>query len=127
MIKRYVKALMLFGTAANAALLPLKHGTYVLASTPCRDPALAAIFTYDGRHFSYAHASACNSVIVSQASHKYWVRETCSALGDGTAAALDTTVSTYETLSLTKVRVSDQAGHKALLYRWCGARQVNSH
>lgn len=113
--------LLLCATAASAATLPLKPGTYVLADTPCHDPAFAAMFTYDGRHFSYPHASACRSLILSQRGHTYRVKEICSAAGDGTAASPTSTKSTYEILSPTKVRIDAQSHAPSLLYRRCPA------
>ena len=77
-------ALAALGTAANGARLPLKPGTYVLAGTPCKDPPFAAMFSYDGRQFSYPHASGCQSTVLSHRGRSYRIRETCSALGDGT-------------------------------------------
>lgn len=113
--------LLLCATAASAATLPLKPGTYVLADRPCRDPAFATMFTYDGRHFSYPHASACRSLILSQHGHTYRVKEICSAAGDGTAALPTSTESTYEILSPTKIRANAQTHAPSLVYRRCPA------
>lgn len=114
--------ILLLGTVANASVLPLRPGTYVLADASCRDPALAAMFTYDGRHFSYPHASACRSVTLSRTKRTYRVKETCAAEGDGTVAVPSTTVSTYEIRSATQVRVGTRNGGTVLAYRWCAAK-----
>ena len=109
---------MLLATAADAAELPLKPGTYVLKGQPCADPALAAVFQYDGREFSYPHASHCRSAILSHSGRRYRLRETCSALGDGAPAAPVTTVSSYTVVSAAEVRVSGENGRAPSSYRW---------
>ena len=108
-------------SAASAATLPLKSGTYVLANVPCHDPAFAAMFTYDGRQFSYPHAKACQSETLSRLGRRYRVRETCSAEGDGSAAAPSTTAAIYEIFSARRVSIDKQNGGKPLVYRWCTA------
>ena len=115
---------LMLGTAASAATLPLKPGTYVLTGTPCHDPAFAAMFDYDGHHFSYPHATKCNSVVKSHAGKTYRISETCSALGDGMATKPDTTQATYTVLSSARVSVSRGAGTAASSYRWCAKTQT---
>lgn len=112
----------LAGASANAASLPLRPGAFVLKDQPCRAPAFAAMFQYDGREFSYPHASRCRSTTLSHRGRTYRLRETCSALGDGSPAAPTTTVSSYEVVSPTEVRVSQGARHDASSYRWCAAQ-----
>jgi hypothetical protein len=114
--------LVFAATAAQAAILPLRPGTYVLANTPCRDPALAGVFSYDGRQFSYPHAAACRSVILSHTGRTYRLRETCSALGDGGAAAPSTTVTSFRVMSATQVWVSHRNNRFSSSYRWCPLR-----
>jgi hypothetical protein len=116
--------LMMLATAASAAVLPLKPGTYVLSSTPCGDPAFAAMFDYDGRSFSYPHATNCRSVIRAHAGRTYHVSETCSALGDGSASVSDTRQMTYTIVSDTRVRVSRGSGTVVSSYRRCAASLV---
>ena len=118
---RIFALLALSATMADAAVLPLRPGTFLLKGQPCANPALAAIFDYDGREFSYPHASRCRSTVLSHAGKTYRQRETCSALGDGSPARPITTVSTYEIRSPTEVRVRDTAHHGAD-YRWCPGR-----
>jgi hypothetical protein len=112
--------LILLGTAASAATLPLRPGTYVPAGSPCHDPALAAMFSYDGSKFSYPHASDCRSTITSHAGRTYRISETCSALGDGSASAPSTTLATYTILAHSRVQVSREH-NAASPYRWCAA------
>jgi hypothetical protein len=119
LVRNALRFVVLLGaTAASAATLPLKTGTYVLADVPCHDPALAAMFAYDGRQFSYPHATKCRSFITSHRGNAYQVEETCSALGDGGAATPTTIKTTYIVLSPTQVRVS-QAHLVPFSYRWC--------
>jgi hypothetical protein len=114
-------ALLIASTAAQAATLPLKPGTYVAAGTPCKDPPFAAMFGYDGRQFSYPHAAQCRSVIRAHPGKTYRVQETCSALGDGTPTKPDTMSATYTVLSPRTVAVNRGTGKDAIRYRWCPA------
>jgi hypothetical protein len=109
-------------TSTQAAVLPLRPGTYVLANTPCRDPALAGVFTYDGKQFSYPHASRCRSAVISQIGRTYQLRETCSALGDGGPATPTTTITSYRIMSATQVWVSHRNGRFNSSFRWCPLR-----
>jgi hypothetical protein len=119
---RALTLLACVATSTQAAVLPLRPGTYVLANTPCRDPALAGVFSYDGRQFSYPHASRCRSEILSSLGRTYRVRETCSALGDGAPAAPVTTILSYRIMSATQVWVSHPNRRFNSSYRWCPAR-----
>ncbi len=121
---RALPLLALCATATSAAVLPLKPGTYVLKDSPCRDPALAAMFSYDGHRFSYPHASGCRSVTLAQNGRRYRVRETCHAAGDGTPEAPSRTDTTYEIQSATQVSVVGRSRDAALAYRWCPADQA---
>lgn len=111
--------LALVSTMADAAQLPLKPGTYVLAGTACNDPPFAATFSYDGRAFSYPHATRCRSAVAAHNGKTYKIAETCSALGDGTPARAHTLTATYTVDSRTRVEIR-KAGEKGRsLYRWC--------
>ena len=116
--------LLVIGTAAVAAKLPLRPGAYVLSSTSCRDPAFAATFVYDGDHFVYPHATKCRSIVQSRSGRTYHVAETCSALGDGSAAMPDRTETTYTILSRVLVEVNRGRANGGSSYRWCSS--VNS-
>ena len=126
MIARTLLPLFLIAGAAQAANLPLRPGTYVLAGTPCAQPPFAAMFDYDGRAFSYPHASHCRSVVLSRAGRTYRVRETCSAAGDGTPEKPVTLVSTYRVLSRERVELRKVGSKGADTYRWCSPAQVNA-
>ena len=118
---RALPLVALIATTAQAASLPLRRGTFVTMGQSCSDAPLASLFHYDGMAFSYPHASQCRSDIVAQSGQTYTVRETCSALGDGTPAQPSTTTSTYAIISATEVRVGKDDGHGATAYRWCPA------
>jgi len=113
--------LMLVSTGSAAATLPLKPGTYVLADVPCTNPPLAALFTYDGRQFSYPHATGCRSIIQSHVGQVYRVQTRCSALGDGSRATPTTSLSSYVIASATRVSVGAGNGHARSTFRWCPA------
>lgn len=112
--------LALVSTMADAAQLPLKPGTYVLAGTACKDPPFAATFSYDGRAFSYPHATRCRSVIASHNGKTYKIAETCSALGDGTPTTAQTLTATYRVDSWTRVEIRKPSQKGRSPYRWCG-------
>jgi hypothetical protein len=120
--RRLLAVFALVGTAANAAELPIKPGTYVLAGTPCKDPPFAAMFTYADGQFSYPHASDCRSRIVFHAGYHYRIAETCSALGDGTPTKPTTFTSTYTIESTTRLSIARTTGQMAVHYRRCPAR-----
>ena len=120
MIARIFWPLLLMTGFAQAATLPLKPGTFVQTSVPCKDPPFAAMFDYDGRALSYPHASHCRSAIASHEGRFYHVRETCTALGDGSAAAPSTSITLYKILSRQRVDVG-QGGKASVAYRWCPA------
>jgi len=122
---RALPVILLCATTASAAVLPLKPGTYVSSRSACRDPAFAAMFSYDGRRFSYPNASGCRSVTLSQKGRRYHVRETCSAAGDGTPEASFTTETTYAIRSATQVSIINRGRKAALAYRWCPAEPVS--
>ena len=122
MTSRYfLFAAMLIGSTLDAAVLPLKPGNYVLASMPCRDPAFAGMFSYDGHQFSYPHATNCRSTLVSRLGRSYKVRETCSAAGDGSVTAPSVTTTTYTIQSDTRLLVADRTSGRPLAYRRCAA------
>lgn len=118
---RALPLVALIATTAQAASLPLRPGTFVTMGQSCSDAPLASLFHYDGRAFSYPHATRCRSDIVAQSGPTYTVRETCSALGDGTPAQPTTMTSTYTIISGTQVRMAKDDGQAARTYRWCPA------
>lgn len=116
---RAVITLAVLATSANAATLPLKPGSYVLADTPCKAAPFAAMFEYKGQGFSYPHASRCRSTILSHSGQSYRVKETCAAQGDGTPAKPVTLTSTYTVKGMTQVDVRKTGTRATSPYRWC--------
>jgi hypothetical protein len=112
------------GAAAAAASLPLKPGAYVLAGQSCRDPALAGVFTYDGKAFSSAHAAGCRSLVRSHSESVYHVWTACSALGDGSPAKETAALTTYAVRSPTEVEVRQGQDASGSVFRWCGPPQA---
>ncbi len=113
--------MMIGATAASAAELPLRPGTFVLAGTSCHAPPLAAMFTFDGHQFSYPHATHCRSTVRSHVGKTYRVTETCSALGDGSPTAPSTIETRYTIQSASHVRVGRGRADTGSAYRWCSA------
>jgi hypothetical protein len=103
--------------------LSLKHGTYVVEGSSCKEPALAVMMSWDGAGFSGPHASNCVSRVLSHHGNQFSVSTTCSALGDGTENPSGRAY--VETLSLTRLSntrivISNETKPKAT-YRWCSA------
>jgi hypothetical protein len=112
----------LISTVADAASLPLKSGTYVLVGTACKEPPFAAMFAYDGRAFSYPHATKCRSIVTARRGKTFDIAETCSALGDGTPTKPVMLRASYAIDASTKVEIRKPGHTDALPYRWCAAR-----
>lgn len=124
-LRSLILATALTGTANAATTVPLKPGTYVLASVSCTEPPLASLFSYDGKQFSFPHASMCHSVVQSHSGKTYRVETRCSALGDGSPAVPTTIASTYRIDSGTRVRVDQGQTSTDARYRWCPAHVVH--
>lgn len=119
MIASKLWPVLLMAAATQAATLPLVSGRYVLASLPCKDPPFAAMFDYDGHRFSYPHASSCRSTVVTRQGSVYRFRETCTALGDGSATASFTAFTVYKIVSPERVTLRRGRGDGAYPYRRC--------
>lgn len=114
--------LALVSTVADAASLPLKPGTYVRVGTACKEPPFAAMFAYDGRAFSYPHATKCRSTVTAHRGKTFEITETCSALGDGTPTKPVMLRASYTVDASTKVEIRKPGQKDASPYRWCGAQ-----
>lgn len=66
-------------------VLPLKHGIFVAADSPCESPPNAAIRRYDGQGLSGAHTRACRAKMLSQRGSTYEVDQSCIDAGAGPA------------------------------------------
>ncbi len=106
--------------------LSLKHGTYVVEGSSCKEPAFAAMMSWDGTGFSGPHASKCVSRVLSHQGNEFSVSTTCSALGDSTESPSGQAY--VETLSLTRLsntRIAISNGTKPkATYRWCGVERT---
>ena len=105
--------------AASSAVLPLKPGSDALLGVSCKDFAFTALSSYDGRKFSYAHASRCRSVIRSHVGTRYHLRKTCLALGDGTPTAPTVMEANYAMQSFSSVTICRGPNTPILSYRRC--------
>ena len=77
---------LLFCGAASAGSIPLAPGDYGAVGQSCDMQPNATIVGFDGRHFSYPHATACRDRVVGRSAGVLAIAETCGALGDGTRA-----------------------------------------
>ena len=110
-------------SAAVAASLPMRAGTYVSTDQDCSDPASAGTFDYRAGAFSYPHESGCTySVVRRSAAGHYTLRETCMALGDGTPAKPTAQTIHVHVLSSERVEMTF-AGQRPRAYRLCLAPQ----
>ena len=104
--------------------LSLKQGTYVVASSDCKEPAFAVMKSWDGVGFSGPHSSKCTSRVLSRHGNQFTMSTTCAALGDGTpdqSGYVDNFLLTR--LSNTRFNIrKDNDPHPETTYRWCLAR-----
>lgn len=78
-------------TGAHAATLSLRAGDYGAADLACDHQPNATTMSFDGRNFSYPHASRCTDRIVKRTrGGVLTIAETCRAAGDGSPAPADT-------------------------------------
>jgi len=111
--------LALAAGAASAATLPIIAGTYVRDKYACRDAPFAALRDFDGRSFSGAHSSDCDTFILRRHGSNYTIRTTCKAEGDGTPMQPVTQLQTVQVLSSKRFVVIRSTGDQAA-YRLCG-------
>lgn len=111
------------GFAFAAPVIALKPGTYAERSIACGDAPFAALKMWDGRGFGGAHSSKCIATVLHARGKTFQIRDTCSALGDGTPAAPDVERATVTMQSSTAFRYtrSTPAGPDTAEYRWCSA------
>ena len=115
---------LLFGVGfaqAAGGPLPLKAGTYVLASdAPCKDAALAAVIDYDATQGLFGpHESDCRTTILSHKGNAFHVRRTCRANGDGSPAAPASFDMRLRIKSATAFVTLPDKGREALEYDLC--------
>jgi hypothetical protein len=115
--------LALTASVASAATLPLVVGTYVCDEFACHDAPFAAIKDFDGRSFSGAHSSGCDTVVLGRQGSRYATRTTCMAQGDGTPMQPFTQLQTVSVLSSKRFVVTPTKAASAAraAYRLCGS------
>jgi hypothetical protein len=127
----HLLCILLFGAVSNHALaqdeLSLKHGTYVLEGTGCKEPPFAAMMSWDGAGFSGPHDSRCTSSVLSHHGSEYRVRTTCAAQGDGSPNPSGRPeVETFSLTRLSSTRFSIAEGKQPQsTYRWCSPDGTN--
>lgn len=106
--------------AADAPLLPLDAGTYVVSDyTPCQEAPLAGVMQFDGHAFSGPHASSCHSVVLDHKGSSYRVRTKCTANGDGSPAAPHSETTAVRIESRTRLMLNHDG--KDIEYALCPA------
>lgn len=75
--------ILMLAASANAATITLKAGDYGAAGLACDEQPNASTMSFDGRSFSYAHASKCTDRITRKQAGVMTIVETCRAAGDG--------------------------------------------
>ncbi len=106
--------------------LLLKHGTYVLEGSGCKEPPFAAMKSWDGVGFAGPHATQCKSRVLSRHGSQFTLSTTCAALGDGTpdrSGAVD--MFSLTRLSNTRFVIRKQTQLEST-YRWCSAEGTNN-
>ncbi|WP_242096016.1 hypothetical protein [Sphingomonas sp. CROZ-RG-20F-R02-07] len=69
--------------AALAEPLPLAHGIYVEAGTPCADPPFAVMRSYDGVGLGDPHSHACRIRVLARHGAHYMLANSCIGVGVG--------------------------------------------
>ena len=70
--------------AADAPVLPLDTGNFVIASYPrCEEAPLAGVVSFDGRSLVGPHDSDCHTEILEHDGSSYRIRRGCRADGSG--------------------------------------------
>lgn len=109
---------LLFATEASAASIPLRPGDYGTVDLACDHQPNATILSFDGRSFSYPHASKCTDTIVMRSAGVLTIAETCRAAGDGSPATSDT--DTFKLRRQGAERFALTRGTTTVSYRRCG-------
>jgi hypothetical protein len=112
-------SLVPLGAFASDQPLPLRHGVYVRGQS-CTDPANAEILNWDGVGFSGAHSSHCTSQVTPKGK-RFLVKNTCAAVGDGSANAAAGALEDSFSLNILSSRRFElfKKNQKKATYRWC--------
>lgn len=109
--------LLIAGTAlaASADVLPLKHGRYVNAGTPCREASRATIMPFNGRGFDISD-NGCRYASRKVGANRYSVTADCSNVGEGKSTDI------YEIRSPTAFVITADG----IVRRWCAPSELPS-
>ncbi len=102
-------------------VLPLKHGIFVSADTPCSDPPNAALRRYDGEGLSGAHTHACQVKVLARRGASYEIEQSCIGAGQGPAPRSTETATIDIQDNLTFVL---KRGGAAETFRYCAASML---
>lgn len=105
--------------AGPAATIPLKAGDYGVVYLACANEPNAAIMSFDGRTFSYPHATKCTDTITGPSAGVLSISETCSALGDGSPTKPDTSTFTLRPHGADRFTLIKSGS--TMTYRRCGS------
>lgn len=76
-------ALVALPASVAAEVVPLRHGTYVRAGTPCADPPFAAMREWDGIGMADPHSHACRARLLARRGASYTISNSCIGTGVG--------------------------------------------
>jgi hypothetical protein len=102
-------------------VLPLKHGIFVSAETPCSDPPNAALRRYDGEGLSGAHTHACQIKVLARHGASYDIEQSCIDAGQGPGPRSTETATINIQDNLTFVLKRGGAGET---FRYCAASML---
>ena len=105
--------------AADAPVLPLDTGTFVVASYPrCEEAPLAGVVAFDGRSLVGPHDSDCHTDILERDGSSFRIRRGCRADGSGKPAIPADFVETVRVESRTRMVLTGLDG-EAREYALC--------
>lgn len=110
--------ILMLAASANAAAITLKAVDYGAAGLACDKQPNASTMSFDGRSFSYAHASNCTDRITKKQAGVMTVVETCRAAGDGSPTHPDT--QTFNLCQNGSDRFTLIKARSAMTFRRCG-------
>jgi len=110
---------LILATSADAATIGLKVGDYGTTGLACHRQPNATTMSFDGRSFSYPHASKCTDKILMRSAGVLTIAETCRAAGDGSPVKANT--ETFKVHRRAADRFTLIKGNIAMTYRWCGS------
>jgi hypothetical protein len=105
-------------SGAAAASIPLRPGDYGAIGLACDNQPNATTMSFDGRSFSYAHASKCTDTVTRRSAGTLRIAETCRAAGDGSPAKANTATFGLRRQSATRFVLIK--GESATSFRRCG-------